>query len=209
MAVFRNPYAHTVRMVFAVSAFTLLPTLSWQFLDARSSATVAAPVAAIAARQQSVIRKSMLTWSHTKSDRLLVATRLVQETARNESFDAPTVQVPSAKADREPPVPAKPKVDAGQFSEWLVPEETGIATARIIDFAARRSNINRKTCRAHYDDIISAFSISQAHVMADRPVMFQSTICAANGEIVITCFGTNATVSPRKTRPGSRCRKHS
>jgi hypothetical protein len=43
--------------------------------------------------------------------------------------------------------------------------------------------------------------------MADKPVMFQSSICAANGEIVITCHGATALVSPRRARPGSMCAK--
>ena len=47
----------------------------------------------------------------------------------------------------------------------------------------------------------------QARVMADKPVMFQSSICTANGEIVITCHGATALVSPRRARPGSMCAK--
>jgi hypothetical protein len=47
----------------------------------------------------------------------------------------------------------------------------------------------------------------KARVMADKPVMFQSSICAANGEIVITCHGATALVSPRRARPWQHVRK--
>ena len=92
-----------------------------------------------------------------------------------------------------------------EFADWLVPVRAGTGAARIIDFAARKSSDNRKACQSRHDAIVSAFSISNARVMADKPVMFQSSICTTNGEIVITCFGTSATVSPRKIRPGGRC----
>lgn len=149
----------------------------------------------------------MWTWGHTKSDRLIVPTRIVHKIVRNETSDQAASLVQSAKADREALPKVKPMVDAEQFSDWLVRDETGTATARIIDFAARKTNDNRKSCQARHDAIVSAFSIRNARVMADQPVMFQSSICAGNGEIVITCFGTAATVSPRKARPGGRCRK--
>lgn len=149
----------------------------------------------------------MRTWGHTKSDRLVVPIRFVQEIVRNETSDRAASLVQSAKADREASPMVKPMADAEQFSDWLVRDETGTATARIIDFAVRKSNDNRNTCQARHDTIVSAFSIRKARVMADKPVLFQSSICAGNGEIVITCFGTAATVSPRKARPGGRCRQ--
>ena len=46
------------RTGLAVSALALLPVFSWQALDARSSVTVAAPAAAMAARTETIIRKS-------------------------------------------------------------------------------------------------------------------------------------------------------
>ncbi len=148
----------------------------------------------------------MWTWGHTKSDRLGVAARLVQNSTANETSDRAASLVKSVKADREVLPVVEPTVDADQFSDWLVRDETGQATALIIDFAVRKSNDNRKICQARHDAIVNAFSISNARVLADKPVMFQSSICTGNGEIVITCFGTAATVSPRRARPGGRCR---
>ena len=149
----------------------------------------------------------MWTWGHTKADRLMVPVRFGHEIVRNETTDQTASLVQSAKADREALSMVIPMVDAEQFSDWLVRDEAGTATAHIIDFAARKSNENRKICQARHDAIVRAFSISNARVMADKPVMFQSSICAGNGEIVITCFGTAATISPRKARPDGRCRQ--
>ncbi len=151
----------------------------------------------------------MWTWGHRKSDRLTGPTRFVHEIAHQDTSKDTEVTAQSVKADREAAAMAKPIADAKQFSDWLTRDETGNQTARIIDFAVRRSYDNRNACRSRHDAIVNAFSISNARVMADKPVMFQSSICAGNGEIVITCVGTSATVSPRKVRPGGRCRKHS
>jgi hypothetical protein len=192
-----------LRTGFAVSALALLPVFSWQALDARSSATVAAPAAAIAARSETVIRKSKLTWGHTKSDRLIV-----QRAIRLQASNRVTAEVHSDKADREAMPKITPVAVPEEFADWLVPGKTGTGAARIVDFAARKSNDNRKTCQSRHTAIVSAFAIKHARVMADKPVMFQSSICTTNGEIVITCFGTSATISPRKVRPGGRCSKH-
>ena len=148
----------------------------------------------------------MWTWGHTKSDRLGGPTLQVLKTGGKGTSERAASLVNSVKADREVLPLVKPKVDADQFSDWLAHDETGQATARIIDFAVRKSNDNRKNCQERHHDIVNAFSISNARVLADKPVMFQSSICTGNGEIVITCFGTAATVSPRKARPGGRCR---
>ena len=196
----RSAMSKGLRTGLAVSALALLPVISWQALDARSSATVAAPAAAMAAPAETVVRKSRLTGGHTKSDRLAVR-RAVQRPAVRRV----TVKTRSHKADREIASTDTGKNLAAEFADWLVPVKTGSGAARIIDFAARRSSDNRRTCQSRHDAIVSAFSISRARVMADKPVMFQSSICATNGEIVITCFGTSATVSPRKVRPGGRC----
>ncbi len=195
--------ARALRTGLAVSALALLPVFSWQALDARSSVTVAAPVVAAAARSETVIRKSRLTWGHTKSDRLAV-----QRAVHLRASTRVTVSGQSDKADREITPKAAPVGLVEEFSDWLVPGKTGAGAARIIDFAARKSSTNRKICQSRHDAIVSAFAIRNARVMADKPVMFQSSICTSNGEIVITCFGTSATISPRKARPGGRCSRH-
>ena len=192
-----------LRTGFAVSALALLPVFSWQALDARSSVTVAAPAAATAAHSGTVIRKSTLTWGHTKSDRLTG-----QRAVRLQAARRVTAEFQSDKADRETMPKLSPVVLPEEFADWLVPGKTGTGAARIIDFAARKSSDNRKACQSRHDAIVSAFAIKHARVMADQPVMFQSSICASNGEIVITCFGTSATISPRRVHPGGRCSKH-
>lgn len=210
MKLFNSPTAHALRTVIAVSTIALLPTLSWQVLDARTSATVAAPVAPVvpvATHHETIVWKSDWTWGHRKSDRMTAPVRIVHQADRSDTSDQAASLAQFAKADREASRMMKTKVDAAQFSDWLVHDEDGTATARIIDFAARKSNINRKSCQARHEAIVSAFSISNARVMADRPVMFQSSICVGNGEIVITCFGTAATISPRRARLGGRCRQ--
>ena len=190
--------SQTLRTGFAVSALALLPVFSWQALDGRSSVTVAAPAAATAARSETIIRKSKLTWGHTKSDRLAV---------RQQVAIRATAEVQSDKADRETMAMVTPVALPEEFADWLVPGRSGTGAARIVDFAARKSSDNRKTCQSRHHDIVNAFTIRHARIMADQPVMFQSSICATNGEIVITCFGTSATISPRKMRPGGRCSK--
>lgn len=199
------------RTALAVSALALLPVLSWQAIDARLSATVAAPVAPFAANYETTVRKSLLTWSHTKSDRLAVQSRSRRKAAR------PNVQpqteaviianVNPGKTEREITSMVEPAAVRDEYSDWLVQDNTGTGAARITDFATRRSHDNRKACRARHDAIVRGFAIKHARVLADRPVMFQSSICTANGEIVITCFGTTTTVSPRKARPGDRCQQ--
>ncbi len=196
----KSAIPQAVRTGLAVSALALLPVFSWQALDARSSASVAAPAAAVAARTETVIRKSRLTWGHTKSDRLAVLRSIRRPAVRQV-----VVNARSDKADRETVAPVTPVVLPEEFADWLVPGAAG--TARIIDFAARKSSDNRKACQSRHNDIVSAFAIGNARVLADKPVMFQSSICTTNGEIVITCFGTSATISPRKVRPGGRCSK--
>jgi len=199
----KSAIPQALRTGLAVSALALLPVFSWQALDARSSVTVAAPVMAAVARSETVIRKSRLTWGHTKSDRLTVRRAFHLQAARRI-----TAKVQSDKADREIAPKVSPAGLAEEFSDWLVPGKTGTGAARIIDFAARKSSSNRKICQSRHDAIVSAFAIKNARVMADKPVMFQSSICTSNGEIVITCFGTSATISPRKARPGGRCSRH-
>ena len=199
----KSAIPQALRTGFAVLALALLPVFSWQALDARSSVTVAAPAAATAARSETVIRKSKLTWGHTKSDRLAVL-----RTIRPPATRQVVVKARSDKADRETMPKITPVVLPEEFADWLVPGASDTGAARIIDFAARKSSDNRKTCQSRHNAIVSAFAIKHARVMADKPVMFQSSIGTTNGEIVITCFGTSATISPRKVRPGGRCSKH-
>ncbi len=199
------------RTALAVSALALLPILSWQAMDARSSATVAAPMAAFAARYETTVSKSFRTWSHTKSDRLAVRSRSRRRaTRKNVAPETDAVIIANAspgRADGEIMSVIKPAAVRDEYSDWLVQDETRPGTARITDFASRRFHDNRNACRARHDAIVQAFAIRQVRVLADKPVMFQSSICTANGEIVITCFGTTATVSPRKVRPGGRCQQ--
>jgi len=78
---------------------------------------------------------------------------------------------------------------------------------QITGFGTRRDPIGRKACREQHDTIVKAFHVTPARtrIMADQPVMFQSRICAANGEVVITCHGSESVISPRRSRPGSSC----
>lgn len=199
----KSKIPQALRTTFAVSALALLPVLSWQAVDARTSVTVAAPASAVATRSETIIRKTKLTWGHTKSDRL-IARRFAQA----ETVSRFVVKVQSDKTDREIVSVVAPVATAEEFSDWLVGDNTGAGAARIIDFASRKSNDNRQACQSRHAAIVSAFAIKRARIMADKPVMFQSSICTTNGEIVITCFGTSATISPRKARPGGRCSKH-
>lgn len=200
-----------VRTALAVSALALLPILSWQAMDARLSATVAAPVAPFAVRYETTVRKSFRTWSHRKSDRLAAQSRSRRKPAR-QNVPPQTEAVIVAKTDpvktnREITPRVEPAAVRDEYADWLVQDKTGSGAARITDFSSRRSHDNRKACRARHDAIVRVFAINHARVLADRPVMFQSSICTANGEIVITCFGTTTTLSPRKARPSGRCRQ--
>ena len=201
----------SVRTALAVSALALLPVLSWQAMDARSSVTVAAPVAPFAARYETTVSKSFRTWSHTKSDRLAVRSRPRRKAARQnvqpQTEAVIIANVNPGKIEREITPMVEPAAVRDEYSDWLVQDTTGTGAARITDFASRRSHDNRKACRARHDAIVRVFAIKHARILADKPVMFQSSICTANGEIVITCFGTTATVSPRKVRPGGRCQQ--
>ena len=212
---------HTVTVLrsiptaLAVSAISLLPVLSWQFVDARSSAVVASPVAAAMLARETVLGKTSLTWGHKKSDRLNLTVNLQNPAVKDVNQSAPVIDVTSldddGSIDRQSEVAsiAVHNSTREQFADWLVVDETGSGTPQIIDFASRKTNENRKACRSQHDAIVTGFGVEKARVLADKPVLFQSSICAGNGEIVITCFGTSATLSPRKSRPGDRCARSS
>ena len=156
--------------------------------------------------------KSFRTWSHTKirpagcPEPVPSQAGTSERAAANRSRHRCEVQTP-AKPNREITPRVEPAAVRDEYADWLVQDKTGSGAARITDFASRRSHDNRKACRARHDAIVRVFAINHARVLADRPVMFQSSICTANGEIVITCFGTTTTLSPRKARPSGRCRQ--
>jgi hypothetical protein len=210
----------SISTALAVSAIALLPVLSWQAIDGRSSLAVASqidakPVATKKAVTETVVGKSSPTWGHLKSDRLPVRSFARNAVIEDDGQLANVADALSLEADDtvEPQSEAAtitvPAIDFSQFADWLVPVPSGNGTVKIVSFAARKSHDNRKACRANHRAIVDAFGIEDARIMADRPMLFQSRICAANGEIVITCFGTTATVSPRKNRPGGHCSRRS
>lgn len=103
--------------------------------------------------------------------------------------------------------PATLEASQAVYSGWLKFDEAA-NTVRITGFETRRDPVGRQACRQQHDAIMQAFAAqpaARARILADQPVMFQSRICAANGEIVITCHGSDAVISPRRARPGSVC----
>jgi hypothetical protein len=205
-----------LRTALAVGAVALLPALTWQAGDVRSPA-IAAPVASAAklapVSTETVIGKGSATWTHKKADRL--ATRhagddpLVISTPGQPdtiveviSFEAVEREDDLLKAQEQ----AAREAERAAFSDWLTMDRSS-GQLRITGFKTQRSGGGRVECRATHDSIVRAFAVAgnKARVMADKPVMFQSSICAANGEIVITCHGATALVSPRRARPGSMC----
>ena len=203
------------RTACAVSAIAMLPVLSWQALDARGSNAQAAIASVIAqGLPETILIKTGLTWSHKKSDRLNVEQATITaiiDVDDVDGVDDDEVLVPVVEASLDSsdiPAVDNRKQQEG-FSDWLVSNDTDQSSARIVDFASRKSNVNRSTCRADHDTLVSAFNLSKVRVLSDQPALFQSSICADNGEIVITCFGTTSTISPRKARPSSHCAKRS
>jgi hypothetical protein len=214
-------HAARLRTALAVGAVALLPALVWQAGDVVPSPAIAAPVPAAvvkpaAVSTETVIGKAASTWTHKKADRLggdrpvhngpqIIATPGQPDTI---------VEVISLAADdgddalREAEDFAAREAERAGFADWLTMDRT-TGAVRITGFKTKRSGGGRTECRSTHDSIVRAFDISadQARVMADKPVMFQSSICAANGEIVITCHGATALVSPRRARPGSMCAK--
>jgi hypothetical protein len=201
-----------LRTALAVGSLALLPALGWQAGSVNSPA-VAAPVP-VRAVAETVIGKQTVTWTHKKADRAIVGAVLddspdvVVEVITLESGLLPgdgdgeaTALLEQGSVD-----PVDRSADRQAFAGWLsFDHATG--SARIIGFDTLREAEGRRSCRQTHDTIVAAFEIdpARARVLADQPVMFQSSICAANGEIVITCHGSSAVVSPRRSRPGGRC----
>ena len=159
-----------------------------------------------------IVGKQGVTWTHAKSDRapspspVQVAgqpetvTELIDLAGASPETDGNLPEgLEEGSAD-----PAARDAARAEFSSWLSFNETS-GSLRITGFDTLREPIGRKACRARHDEIVQAFDVDQsrARVLADQPVMFQSRICAANGEIVITCQGSDAVISPRRARPDS------
>lgn len=206
-----------LRTALAIGATALLPALGWEAGDG-SQMTAAAmapqPAPVQPAAMVTIVGKQGVTWTHAKSDRapspspVQVAgqpetvTELIDLAGASPETDGNLPEgLEEGSAD-----PAARDAARAEFSGWLSFNETS-GSLRITGFDTLREPIGRKACRARHDEILQAFDVDQsrARVLADQPVMFQSRICAANGEIVITCQGSDAVISPRRARPDSAC----
>lgn len=206
-----------LRTALAIGATALLPALGWEAGDG-SQMTAAAmapqPGPVQPAAMVTIVGKQGVTWTHAKSDRapspspVQVAgqpetvTELIDLAGASLETDGNLPEgLEEGSAD-----PAARDAARAEFSGWLSFYETS-GSLRITGFDTLREPIGRKACRARHDEIVQAFDVDQsrARVLADQPVMFQSRICAANGEIVITCQGSDAVISPRRARPDSAC----
>lgn len=206
-----------LRTALAIGATALLPALGWEAGDG-SQMTAAAmapqPAPVQPAAMVTIVGKQGVTWTHAKSDRapspspVQVAgqpetvTELIDLAGASPETDGNLPEgLEEGSAD-----PAARDAARAEFSGWLSFNETS-GSLRITGFDTLREPIGRKACRARHDEIVQAFDVDQsrARVLADQPVMFQSRICAANGEIVITCQGSDAVISPRRARPDSAC----
>jgi hypothetical protein len=206
-----------LRTALAIGATALLPALGWEAGDG-SQMTAAAmapqPGPVQPAAMVTIVGKQGVTWTHAKSDRapspspVQVAgqpetvTELIDLAGASPETDGNLPEgLEEGSAD-----PAARDAARAEFSSWLSFNETS-GSLRITGFDTLREPIGRKACRARHDEIVQAFDVDQsrARVLADQPVMFQSRICAANGEIVITCQGSDAVISPRRARPDSAC----
>lgn len=206
-----------LRTALAIGATALLPALGWEAGDG-SQMTAAAmapqPGPVQPAAMVTIVGKQGVTWTHAKSDRA-PSPSPVQVAGQPETVTE-LIDLAGASPETDGNLPegleegsADPAVrDAApaEFSGWLSFNETS-GSLRITGFDTLREPIGRKACRARHDEIVQAFDVDQsrARVLADQPVMFQSRICAANGEIVITCQGSDAVISPRRARPDSAC----
>jgi hypothetical protein len=206
-----------LRTALAIGATALLPALGWEAGDG-SQMTAAAmapqPGPVQPAAMVTIVGKQGVTWTHAKSDRapspspVQVAgqpetvTELIDLAGASPETDSNLPEgLEEGSAD-----PAARDAARAEFSGWLSFNETS-GSLRITGFDTLREPIGRKACRARHDEIVQAFDVDQsrARVLADQPVMFQSRICAANGEILITCQGSDAVISPRRARPDSAC----
>lgn len=211
----------------AVGALVLLPALGWQAGGVPSTAVAATAGAGLSAAavtrsvSVTVIGKRSLTWEHKKSNRMAAAPEMLQSGVIEVPGQPETVvEVISLDGSQESASlpgdvmaeeqgsadPSANLVDRQAYADWLSFDDAS-GQLRITGFATQRAGGGRKACRDQHDTIVRAFEVpgALAKVMADQPVMFQSRICAANGEIIITCHGSTALVSPRQLRPGSAC----
>lgn len=206
-----------LRTALAIGATALLPALGWEAGDG-SQMTAAAmapqPGPVQPAAMVTIVGKQGVTWTHAKSDRA-PSLSPVQATGQPETVtEVIDLAGGSPETDGNLPEgleegsadPAARDAARAEFAGWLSFNETS-GSLRITGFDTLREPIGRKACRARHDEIVQAFDVDQsrARVLADQPVMFQSRICAANGEIVITCQGSDAVISPRRARPDSAC----
>jgi len=206
-----------LRTALAIGATAMLPALGWEAGDG-SQMTAAAmapqPAPVQPAAMVTIVGKQGVTWTHAKSDRASppspvqvagqpeTVTELIDLAGASPETDGNLPEgLEEGSAD-----PAARDAARAEFSGWLSFNETS-GSLRITGFDTLREPIGRKACRARHDEIVQAFDVDQsrARVLADQPVMFQSRICAANGEIVITCQGSDAVISPRRARPDSAC----
>lgn len=206
-----------LRTALAIGATALLPALGWEAGDG-SQMTAAAmapqPGPVQPAAMVTIVGKQGVTWTHAKSDRA-PSPSPVQVAGQPETVtEVIDLAGASPETDGNLPEgleegsadPAARDAARAELSGWLSFNETS-GSLRITGFDTLREPIGRKACRARHDEIVQAFDVDQsrARVLADQPVMFQSRICAANGEIVITCQGSDAVISPRRARPDSAC----
>lgn len=215
-----------LRTALAVGATALLPALGWQAGEAQRPAA-AAPVmqaatqAAAVAGQATIIGKQGITWSHAKADRAVSPAAALPEAGEVTPHGQPgtvveLIELAAMDPDQDDGLaanleegsadPIEAEAERAAFSDWLSFDETS-GVVQITGFGTRRDPIGRKACREQHDTIVKAFHVTPARtrIMADQPVMFQSRICAANGEVIITCHGSESVISPRRSRPGSSC----
>ncbi len=200
-----NPIrAACLRTALAVGSVALLPALGWQAGDVNSPA-IAAPVQ-MSPVAETVIGKHTATWTHKKADRGVTGAVVQLVSVDAEALPGEGDGEATALIELEPARAVDHSADRQAYADWLsVDDATG--NVRITGFDTRHEAEGRRSCRQTHDTIVSSFGIDpdRAKVLADQPVMFQSSICAANGEIIITCHGSNGTISPRRLRPNGRC----
>jgi len=219
-----------LRTALAIGATALMPALGWEAGDGNRMAIAAvAPQPVVTLSEPSmpvttvtIVGKQGVTWTHAKADRRTpeqVQQRQLDETIQLPGQPETEIEIidlaaAGSEADgaREGAGeegsydPAAREAARAEFSGWLTYNEAS-GSMRIASFETMREPVGRKACRARHDQIVQAFELDQskARVLADQVVMFQSRICAANGEIIITCQGSDAVISPRQARPGSAC----
>ena len=216
-----------LRPAMAVGSIALLPVLGWQAGIAAPpqwpvAETVQAETASQPSLSETVVAKSGSAVAWSKSDKVDGPRRLVAAGKVRTAHPLPQgvrlstkpiIEVVSVEAPAQVDPALRPGSNANAafqrpFADWL---QAGPAAGsmEITDFKTRKLNMSRSACRARHGQIAAAFGLSgsAARIMADKAVLFQSRLCAENGEVVITCFGGSATVSPRQARSGSQCNR--